>query len=188
MLDLINQYASDGIMLPRTELEISENIRDFSVVSDGSQLMACGALHFYTPTSGEIRSIAVDPNAKNRGIGRTVVQALEKEANDCELETLFAFTYVPGFFSKLGYMEVDRSELPLKVWNDCMRCPKRLCCDELAMIKYLHGRNAAIEACRRESTTEQLIQIAFQSYYPLLKNSRLIFLHSHCSGPNCTST
>ena len=169
LLELINQYASDGIMLPRTELEMSENIRDFSVVSDGSRLMACGALHFYTPITGEIRSIAVDPNAKNRGIGRMVVQTLEKEAIDCELETLFAFTYVPGFFGKLGYLEVDRSELPLKVWNDCMRCPKRLCCDELAMIKYLHGKNAAIEASRRESIAEQADPDSILIKLPVIK-------------------
>lgn len=157
LLELINHYASQGIMLPRTEFEMVESIRDFTVIGDGNRLKACGALHFYTPTTGEVRSVAVDPDAKSHGIGRMLVQALEQEARECELETLFAFTYVPGFFRKLGYMDVDRSELPLKAWKDCMHCPKYRdqCCDELAMVKYLHGKDIAVEARRRESAAEQ---------------------------------
>src|SRR6266850_363413 len=95
LLKLINSYASEGIMLPRTEFEISENIRDFSVAYVDRQLVGCGALHYYTPTSGEVRSLAVDPNIKARGIGRLVVEALEKEALENDLHAIFAFTYVP---------------------------------------------------------------------------------------------
>ena len=155
LLKLINDYASQGIMLPRTEFEMSENIRDFAVVSDGDRVRACGALHFYTPVMGEVRSVAVDPSTKSRGMGTMLVRALEEEARQCDLEMLFAFTYVPGFFRKLGYLEVDRSELPLKAWKDCLRCPKFQCCDELAMIKYLRGKDAAVEAGRWESVVQR---------------------------------
>jgi len=137
LLKLINGYASEGIMLPRTEFEMSENIRDFSVAYAGPQLLGCGALHYYTPTSGEVRSLAVDPNIKARGIGKRVVEALEKEALENELHAIFAFTYVPEFFRRLGFQEVERGELPLKVWKDCLRCPKFHCCDEIAVVKPL---------------------------------------------------
>jgi amino-acid N-acetyltransferase len=137
LLKLINGYASEGIMLPRTEFEMSENIRDFSVAYVGRQLVGCGALHYYTPTSGEVRSLAVDPNIKARGIGKLVVEALEKEALENELHAIFAFTYVPEFFRRLGFQEVERGELPLKVWKDCLRCPKFHCCDEIAVVKAL---------------------------------------------------
>src|ERR1700676_1883407 len=78
LLDLINDYAANGIMLPRTEFEMSENIRDFSVAHIAERLVGCGALHFYTPTAGEVRSLAVDPVLKTRGVGRRIVEALEK--------------------------------------------------------------------------------------------------------------
>ena len=55
LLELINGYAARGIMLPRTEFEMSENMRDFMVAYAGSHLVGCGALHFYSPTVGEIR-------------------------------------------------------------------------------------------------------------------------------------
>ncbi len=137
LLQLINGYAAQGIMLPRTEFEISENIRDFTVAYAGPQLLGCGALHFYTPVSGEVRSLAVAPHRKASGIGRLLVEALENEANHNDLHAIFAFTYVPDFFRKLGFHQVDRGLLPLKVWKDCLTCPKFECCDEIAVIKTL---------------------------------------------------
>jgi len=139
LLQLINSYAAEGIMLPRTEFEMSENIRDFTVVYAGSQLFGCGALHFYSPTSGEIRSLAVAPEAKRQGVGALLIDALEKEAINNDLNTIFAFTYVEDFFRKLGFREVDRGLLPLKVWRDCLSCPKFQCCDEVAVVKALRS-------------------------------------------------
>jgi amino-acid N-acetyltransferase len=137
LLELINDYAAKGIMLPRTEFEMSENIRDFVLAFSGDKLVGCGALHFYSPTSGEVRSLAVDPNSKSRGVGRAIVEVLEQEARDCGLHSIFAFTYVSRFFEKLGFVEVERGELPLKAWKDCLRCPKFQSCDETAVVKYL---------------------------------------------------
>ena len=137
ILALINGYAAEGIMLPRTEFEMSENIRDFSVAYDGDQLVGCGALHFYTPTTAEVRSLAVLPLMKQHGVGRAIVEALEAEARDNNLEAIFAFTYAPGFFGKLGFAEIERGELPLKAWKDCLRCPKFQNCDEIAVLKRL---------------------------------------------------
>jgi len=137
MLELINSYAARQIMLPRTEFEMAENIRDFVVALDNGDVAGCGALHFYTPSNGEVRSLAVAPESKARGIGRRIVDALEAEARENEVESLFAFTYVPGFFGRLGFVEVDRAELPLKAWKDCLRCPKFQACDEIPMLKRL---------------------------------------------------
>src|ERR1051325_10272944 len=84
ILDLINGYAAKGIMLPRTEFEMSESIRDFTVVLRHGDLLGCGALHFYSPTMGEIRSLAVHEQAKTHGVGRRAVEALVAEAQRYE--------------------------------------------------------------------------------------------------------
>jgi amino-acid N-acetyltransferase len=139
LLGLINGYAADGTMLPRTEFEISENLRDFTVAFSGDRLIGCGALHFYSPTSGEIRSVAVAKESEHHGVGRKLVESLEGEARDYGIDAVFAFTYVTDFFRKLGYMPVERGLLPLKVWKDCLHCPKFQCCDEIAVVKYLTG-------------------------------------------------
>ena len=137
ILQLINGYAAKGIMLPRTEFEMSEAIRDFTVVTAGGELLGCGALHFYSPTMGEIRSLAVHEHAKTHGVGRRVVEALVEEAERYELDAIFAFTYVVEFFGKVGFHQVERGVLPLKAWKDCLRCPKFQACDEIAVLRIL---------------------------------------------------
>jgi amino-acid N-acetyltransferase len=137
LLELINGYAAKGIMLPRTEFELSENMRDFSVAYEGNRLAGCGALHFYSPTVGEVRSLAVAESHKTHGIGRLIVESLVYEAKLYGLDAVFAFTYVPGFFSRVGFYEVERGELPLKAWKDCLRCKKFHSCDEIAVLRVL---------------------------------------------------
>jgi amino-acid N-acetyltransferase len=137
LLELINGYAAKGIMLARTEFEMSENMRDFMVAYAGNQLVGCGALHFYSPTMGEVRSLAVAESHKTHGIGRMIVDSLVYEAKLYGLDAVFAFTYVPGFFARVGFNEVERGELPLKAWKDCLRCPKFHACDEIAVLRVL---------------------------------------------------
>jgi amino-acid N-acetyltransferase len=156
LLQLINAYAAEGIMLPRTEFEISENIRDFTVIFDDSLLLGCGALHFYTPTSGEIRSLAVAPVAKRQGVGVLLIEALEKEAVNNDLHAIFAFTYVADFFCRLGFHQVDRGLLPLKVWKDCLTCSKFQCCDEIAVLKALRADTAPALTLNSSSELVQL--------------------------------
>ncbi len=144
LLRVINAYAARGIMLPRTEFEMAENLRDFTVVLAGPRFAGCGALHFYTPQMGEVRSLAVAPEFQGCGAGRKIVQALELEARAFGLAGVFAFTYIPAFFAKLGFREIDRSELPLKAWKDCLRCPKFQCCDEIAVIKYFESSSKGV--------------------------------------------
>jgi amino-acid N-acetyltransferase len=160
MLSLINSYAVNGTMLPRTEFEMSENVRDFSVAYDGALLVGCGALHFYTPTSAEVRSLAVLPAVKQHGIGRAVVEALEAEARENDLHAIFAFTYVPEFFRKVGFAEVERGELPLKAWKDCLRCPKFQNCDEIAVLKRLKSAASGVWYYSAQSSSgEELVQL-----------------------------
>lgn len=137
LLDLINGYAAKGIMLPRTEFELSENMRDFTVAWDGRRLAGCGALHFYSPTVGEVRSLATADTHKKHGVGRLIVQSLVAEAQTYGLDAIFAFTYVMDFFAKVGFHEIERGELPLKAWKDCLRCPKFHVCDEIAVMRVL---------------------------------------------------
>jgi amino-acid N-acetyltransferase len=158
ILSLINGYAVSGIMLPRTEFELSEAIRDFTVVWRGDEFLGCGALHFYTPTIGEIRSLAVHEHAKTHGVGRKVVEALVQEAIDYELDAVFAFTYVDNFFKKVGFHVVERGVLPLKAWKDCVRCPKFQACDEIAVLRVLRPERWS-ESQPQQWPSDELIQI-----------------------------
>ena len=138
---------------------MSEAIRDFTVVFSGQRLLGCGALHFYSPTLGEIRSLAVSENAKTLGVGRKLVEALVEEALNYELDAAFAFTYVTEFFEKVGFHVVERGVLPLKAWKDCVRCPKFQACDEIAVLRILRPEHWNAQVWGIPTPDDQFIQI-----------------------------
>src|ERR1035438_8644241 len=159
ILGLINGYAAKGIMLPRTELEVSEDIRDFSVIVTAGRLVGCGALHFYTPSIGEIRSLAVAEDAKTHGIGRRLIEALVRESSNYSLDAVFAFTYVADFFRKMGFQEVERGELPLKAWKDCVRFPNFQGWDEIAVLRVLGSDYCRHSQQYRQAEDSPLVQL-----------------------------
>ncbi len=132
--ELVNGFARRGEMLPRTMAEIYEGLRDFSVVRDGAELIACGALHVMWEDLAEIRSLAVRGDRQSQGLGALLVGAHLKEARELGLATAFALTYRPAFFERLGFRQADVMTLPRKVWNECYRCPKFPTCNEIAVV------------------------------------------------------
>lgn len=131
---LINHFADKGEMLPRPLSEIYENIRDYFVIRQGEQVIACAALHVNWEDLAEIKSLAVSENYHKRGIGDLMVDACLKEAGELGIATVFCLTYAPDFFAKCGFILVEKAELPHKVWGECYRCPKFPNCDESALI------------------------------------------------------
>jgi len=140
MFRIIHHYAEKQRMLPKTQLQLYENLRDYSVATEGSapnRLVGCGALHIYWENLAEIRALAVAPENANRGIGTYLVELLLNEAREMQIEQVFLFTYEPRFFSRFGFIQVEHRTMPLKVYNECFHCPKFNKCDELAMVLHL---------------------------------------------------
>jgi amino-acid N-acetyltransferase len=132
--DLVNLYAQRGDMLPRTMGEVYENLRDFFVVRDEREFLGCVALHIVWSDLAEIKSLAVPENVQTRGLGSALVRASIDEARRIGLERVFALTYRPAFFERLGFVQADVMTLPRKVWNECYRCPKFPSCNEIALV------------------------------------------------------
>ncbi len=139
--DLVNLYAQRGDMLPRTMGEVYENLRDFFVARDSSAgaaqngaFLGCVSLHIVWSDLAEVKALAVPEDVQTRGLGSLLVQATIDEARLLGLERLFALTYRPAFFERLGFVQADVMTLPRKVWNECYRCPKFPTCNEIAVV------------------------------------------------------
>ncbi|HXV20163.1 MAG TPA: N-acetyltransferase [Desulfuromonadales bacterium] len=130
---LLNTYAKDGLMLSRSLSDIYEAIRDFYVCEENGSVVGTVCLHICWEDLAEVRSLAVVEEQGGKGIGRQLVQACLEEARQLGLKRVFALTYKPGFFEKLGFHTIEKSELPHKIWGDCMKCAKFPECDEIAM-------------------------------------------------------
>ncbi len=139
---LINYFADKDEMLPRPLSEIYENLRDYFVVrsggrSDGVRVVGCAALHVMWSDLAEVKSVAVTEAGQRGGIGTRLVDACLAEAREIGLPTVFCLTYKPAFFEKFGFVQVDKMDLPRKVWTECYHCPKFPDCDEVAMVHQL---------------------------------------------------
>lgn len=131
---LVNSFADKDQMLPRALSEIYENIRDFYVVHDKDKVVACVALHVSWSDLAEVKSLAVLEDLHKKGIGAQLIRACQQEAVALGIPRIFCLTYSPAFFEKQGFKQVDKAELPRKVWNECYRCAKFPNCDEVALV------------------------------------------------------
>ena len=131
---LLVAYANSGDMLSRSLSELYETIRDFYVYEKDERIIGAAALHIVWEDLAEVRSVAVLEGMTRAGIGSKLVGACIDEACQLRLKRIFCLTYRPDFFSTLGFKMADKSELPQKVWGDCIRCVKFPDCDENAMV------------------------------------------------------
>ena len=122
MQQLINEFAQSGEMLARPLSELYEYIRDYFVIKDGDKVLACASLHVSWEDLAEIRSVAVSQDARGKGLGALLVEACLEEAKELGINTVFCFTYQPDFFKRHRFIDIDKMELPRKVWTDCFRC------------------------------------------------------------------
>ena len=138
---LIADYARKGDMLPRSLADIYENLRDYFVFEeDDGELVGSAAIHIMWEDLAEVRSLAVREGKMRRGIGTRLVESCISEAIMLGIERVFALTYKPEFFEKLGFHVVDKAELPQKIWTDCLKCSKFPDCDEVALVADFSGR------------------------------------------------
>jgi amino-acid N-acetyltransferase len=131
---LVNEYGKRGEMIPRSLNDLYENIRDIFVCEDKGGIKGVCALHVLWEDLAEIRSLAVTMDAQGTGIGKRLVSVCVKEANNLGIYRIFALTYHPDFFKKIGFKDIDKTKLPQKIWGECLRCPKFPECDESAVI------------------------------------------------------
>ncbi len=134
ILTLLNHYAAQGDLLPRTRHDVEENLNHFRVISSGSEVVACGSLEHFTEELAEIRSLMVASNIKGGGLGRQIVENLISIAQHRKVGRVMALTYVPKFFHKLGFKTVNKDIFPEKVWGICVNCYKFHNCDEIAVL------------------------------------------------------
>jgi amino-acid N-acetyltransferase len=136
---LLMHYGSKGVLLPRPLSRLYDHIRDFSVFvePETGKIIGCCALEICWEDLAEIRSLAVDENHLRQDVGSRLLAAACEEAKNFKIKKLFTLTYKPDFFKKFGFAPIDKSQLPLKTWSDCIHCVKYPDCDEIAMLKEL---------------------------------------------------
>lgn len=137
---LVNDYASDSVMLPISAERVLLALEDFVVATDTrGRVRACGALKEYSPSLAEVASLAVARDAHGGGLGRGIVAELEALARMRGIDELFALTMTAGFFKSVGYLVTERARYPEKIRRDCASCARRIGCAEVCVARVLRA-------------------------------------------------
>jgi amino-acid N-acetyltransferase len=132
----IGVFAEKGLMIRRSMAELYESIREFFVAIDHQdQVIGCVSLHVFWDDLSEIRCLAVAEGFQGLGIGRRLIDACWESARELGITSVFALTSAGAFFERCGYRPVDKSELPQRIWSECVRCPAFPNCQEVALIR-----------------------------------------------------
>jgi amino-acid N-acetyltransferase len=148
-------YADQKQMIRRSMAELYESIREFIVAVDNENRIAgCVALHVFWEDLAEVRGLAVAEHAQGMGVGRRLVDACLESARALEIKSVFALTNAVEFFEHCGYHRIDKSELPQRIWNECVRCPSFPICHEVALIRSCEPETGATAVAPNLATAE----------------------------------
>jgi amino-acid N-acetyltransferase len=136
--DLLRRLAGQGLLLPRSYVDLYESLQSFHVVDDAAapgRLAGVAALQVAWGDLAEVRSLAVPEELRGRGLGRALTESVELEARGLRVKRMFVLTYIPDFFTRLGYHVVGLDSLPQKIWAVCFNCVHYPDCKEIALVK-----------------------------------------------------
>ena len=136
MQNLVVDDVKNGIILARSEDEVSTNIRSYVLAKDGDNVVGYGALHVHSMRLAEIRSLIVSTEYRGQNIGKQVVLFALDEAEKIGVEEdVLVLTYLPNFFLKLGFIEIPKDTIPEhKIWADCIKCIHFPVCNETSLV------------------------------------------------------
>lgn len=134
---LLQELGGKGKLLPRPLSQLYDHIRNFSVYVHEGNFAGCCSLSICWEDLAEIRSLAVKKEYQGMRIGEKLVKSKLPEAEELGIKKIFTLTYVPDFFKKLEFKPIEKYNLPLKIWADCIHCVKFPHCDEISLIKTL---------------------------------------------------
>jgi len=136
---LVSFWAGKGEILPRTRDNIIHEIQNFVVAELDGKVVGCASLHIYQTGLAEIRSIVVEASAQQQGQGEALTQYLLEFAHQMELKQVIVLTYIPEYFTKLGFTLIDKSSLAENIIEDSEPSPHKDPADEVAM-EYIVGK------------------------------------------------
>ena len=101
---------------------------------EGERVLGCVSLVFYGEGLCELRSLAVDPSQRGRGLGVMLIRGAVELARERGMRRVLTLTRAVPLFVRAGFCQDFVANFPQKVWRDCRPCPFRHRCDEVALM------------------------------------------------------
>lgn len=141
---LIDAHVGDSRLLPRRLEEIAAHAERFVVAVAADRLIGCADLAPLSRSAGEVRSLVVHADARAIGVGRRLIDALQRRAAVMGFSAICAFTHAPRFFLGRGFSIVPHDWVPEKINTDCRSCGQFRHCGQYAVLLPLAAAPTAL--------------------------------------------
>jgi amino-acid N-acetyltransferase len=105
-------------LLTKTKLPregVSDLIDSFIIAEDDGRVTGVAAVE-RRGEFGLLRSVAVDPSAQGRGVGRALVERLIAESKEKGIAELYLLTTTAEkYFPAFGFTKIDREAAPVEI-------------------------------------------------------------------------
>ena len=143
--ELIKDNVKTGHLLARSIEEVTLHVPRFFVATKNNKVIGCAELTRLSKTVAEVRSLVVDTEHRNIGIGSHLLSALVTQAVSLRVPRVCAFTHQARPFIHAGFSVVPHPWVPEKIISDCQECDLFRRCNQFAVVldlKQLSGGTA----------------------------------------------
>ena len=117
----IDTYSSNGVLLSKATVTLFESVQEFVVADVDGEVVGCGALHVMWEDLAEVRTLAVSPSARRRGVGSALLEALVARAADIGVSKMFCLTFETAFFGSHGFVEIEGAPVSHEVYEQLLQ-------------------------------------------------------------------
>jgi amino-acid N-acetyltransferase len=117
----VDAYAPARKLLNKPTVTLYEDVQEFWVAGRADAVVGCGALHVMWEDLAEIRTLAVAPAMRGKGIGHLLLEHLFSTARELGVRRLFCLTFEVEFFASHGFAEIDGSPVAPDVFEELLR-------------------------------------------------------------------
>ncbi len=126
--EFVDAYAPERKLLNKPTVTLYEDVQEFWVaervlpIGDApATVVGCGALHVMWEDLAEVRTLAVAPAMRGKGIGHLLLEHLLSTARDLGVRRLFCLTFEVDFFASHGFAEIDGFPVAPDVFEELLR-------------------------------------------------------------------
>jgi amino-acid N-acetyltransferase len=129
--EFVDSYAPARKLLNKPTVTLYEDVQEFWVAErtapigsgalTSATVVGCGALHVMWEDLAEVRTLAVAPAMRGKGIGHLLLEHLLETARHLGVRRLFCLTFEVDFFASHGFAEIDGFPVAPDVFEELLR-------------------------------------------------------------------
>lgn len=119
--DLVQPLTEQRVLIAKEAVAYYEALQEFRVAEVDGAFAGCGALHVMWEDLAEVRTLAVHPRFRGRGVGGALLETLLDDARELGVQRVFTLTFEVAFFARHGFEVIEGTPVAPEVYLELLR-------------------------------------------------------------------